>query len=89
MSTQATAGTPPEQAPSFDRTLDVRRLNCPLPILKTKAEFARMQVGEVLKVAYQQAQYVRELEIFCKQTGNRVIHTQPEGDYHASWITKV
>lgn len=76
------------QAPAFDRSLDVRAMNCPLPILKTKAEFARMQAGEVLKVSYQQAQYVKELEMFSRQTGNQVIHTQAEGDYHASWIQK-
>lgn len=63
-------------------------MNCPLPILKTKAEFARMQTGQVLKVTYQQAQYVKELEMFSKQTGNRVLHTAPEDDHHASWIEK-
>lgn len=78
----------PGSALPFDRSLDVRAMNCPLPILKTKAEFARMQPGEVLKVTYQQAQYVRELEMFSKQTGNRVVHTQAEGDHHASWIEK-
>lgn len=76
------------EAPEYDRSLDVRDLNCPLPILKTKAEFARMQTGDVLKVSYQQKQYVRELEMFSRQTGNEVIHTRPEGEHHASWIRK-
>ena len=77
------------EAPTFDRSLDVRALNCPLPILKTKAEFARMQSGQVLKVTYQQAQYVKELEMFSRQTGNRVIHSATEDDHHATWIEKV
>lgn len=76
------------EAPKFDRSLDVRTLNCPLPILKTKAEFARMQTGEVLKVSYQQSQYVRELEMFSRQTGNEVMHTQAEAEHHATWIRK-
>lgn len=75
--------------PAFDRSLDVRALNCPLPILKTKAEFARMQPGEVLKVVYQQQQYVKELEMFSRQTGNRVVHSMAEGDHHACWLEKV
>jgi tRNA 2-thiouridine synthesizing protein A len=79
---------PSGQAPSFDRSLDVRAMNCPLPILKTKAEFARMQAGEVLKVTHQQKQYVKELEMFSRQTGNRVLHTEPEGDHHSTWIEK-
>ncbi len=76
-------------APPFDRSLDVRVMNCPLPILKTKAEFARMQPGEVLKVIYRQKEYVRELEMFSRQTGNRVVHTEAVADHHACWIEKV
>jgi tRNA 2-thiouridine synthesizing protein A len=76
------------KAPAFDRSLDVRNMNCPLPILKTKAEFARMQTGEVLKVTYQQQQYVKELEMFSRQTGNQVVHTRAEGDHHSTWIEK-
>lgn len=75
--------------PGHDRALDVRAMNCPLPILKTKAEFAHMQAGQVLKVTYRQVEYVRELEMFSKQTGNRVIHTEREGTTHATWIEKV
>lgn len=75
-------------APAFDRSLDVRSLNCPLPILKTKAEFARMQRGEVLKVVYQQQEYVKELEMFSRQTGNRVVQSLTEGDHYACWIEK-
>lgn len=81
-------GSQPAQAPSFDRSLDVRTMNCPLPILKTKAEFARMQPGEVLKVIYRQEQYVKELEMFSGQTGNQVVFSQAESDHHASWIRK-
>ena len=78
----------PAQAPPFDRSLDVRAMNCPMPILKTKVEFARMQTGEVLKVIYQQEQYVKELEMFSRQTGNQVVFSQAENDHHASWIRK-
>ncbi len=79
------AGDPPP----FDRSLDVRAMNCPLPILKTKAEFARMDPGEVLKVVYRQAQYVKELEMFSRQTGNKVVFTRAEDGHHATWIRKV
>ena len=88
MSSEAAAPVPGDP-PAFDRSLDVRAMNCPLPILKTKAEFARMQPGEVLKVVYRQAQYVRELEMFSRQTGNQVVLTRAEDDHHASWIRKV
>lgn len=81
-------GSPARTASEFDRSLDVRAMNCPLPILRTKAEFARMQVGQVLKVIYRQAEYVRELEMFARQTGNQVVRSGPEDDHHAAWIQK-
>jgi hypothetical protein len=34
----------------FDRELDVKGLNCPLPILRTKKALSEMSTGEVLHV---------------------------------------
>ena len=34
----------------FDRDLDVKGLNCPLPILRTKKTLAEMETGQVLRV---------------------------------------
>ena len=75
--------------PVADRELDVTRMNCPLPILKTKAEIARMNVGEILCVRYVRQEYVRELEMFSQQTGNRVVYTAVGSDYCSTWIQKV
>ena len=75
--------------PAADRELDVTRVNCPLPILKTKAELAHMAAGEVLCVRYVQAEYVRELEMLSRQTGNRVVHTTVEDEQCKAWIQKV
>ena len=33
-----------------DRELDVKGLNCPLPILRTKKALAEMQTGQTLRV---------------------------------------
>jgi len=76
----------PDNTRSYDRSLDVPAMNCPLPILKTRAGFARMQPGDPSKVSQRQAQYVSEPEMFSKQTGNRVLHTQAEGGHHACRI---
>lgn len=86
--TEPTAAADSAVPPSTDRSLDVRTMNCPLPILRTKAEFARMQAGEVLKVIYRQAEYIRELEMFARQTGNRLVCNVSEDDHHAAWIEK-
>ena len=76
-------------APEADRDLDVTQMNCPLPILKTKAEFARMDSGEILCVKYTREEYVRELEMFSRQTGNRVVHTEVADGHCLTWIQKV
>ena len=34
----------------FDRDLDVKGLNCPLPILRTKKALAEMKATQVLRV---------------------------------------
>ena len=34
---------------TFDKELDARGLNCPLPILRTKKALAELQSGQVLK----------------------------------------
>ena len=35
---------------NFDKELDARGLNCPLPILRTKKALSDLQSGQVLKV---------------------------------------
>ena len=39
-----------QQLPEADIVLDVSGLNCPLPILRTRAMLNEMQQGEVIKV---------------------------------------
>ncbi|MEN9428274.1 MAG: hypothetical protein RLZZ220_2623, partial [Pseudomonadota bacterium] len=34
----------------FDKEVDARGLNCPLPILRAKKALAEMQAGQVLRV---------------------------------------
>ena len=35
---------------NFDKEVDARGLNCPLPILRTKKALAPMQSGELLQI---------------------------------------
>lgn len=83
-----TFAEPANTIPDHQASLDVRAMHCPMPILKTKAELAKLQVGDVLKVSYQQQEYVKELEMLSRQTGNDVIHSAAVDDHHAAWIRK-
>ena len=61
----------------FQKDLDARGLNCPLPILKAKKALAEMQTGEVLRIVATDSGSVRDFQAFAKQTGNALLsHTQ-------------
>jgi tRNA 2-thiouridine synthesizing protein A len=55
---------------NFDRELDARGLNCPLPILRAKKALNDMQSGQVLRIVATDPGSVKDFEAFCKQTGN-------------------
>lgn len=67
---------------SFDKELDTRGMNCPLPILKTKKALADMASGQVLKVVSTDAGSVKDMAAFANQTGNTLVSSAEEkGEY--------
>ena len=57
----------------FDRELDVRGLNCPLPILRAKKALAEMTTELTLKVVATDPDSVRDFQAFCRQTGHELV----------------
>jgi tRNA 2-thiouridine synthesizing protein A len=57
----------------FDKELDTRGLNCPLPILRTKKALSDMASGQVLKVLATDPGSVKDFQAFSKQTGNALL----------------
>ncbi|HMW56277.1 MAG: sulfurtransferase TusA family protein [Accumulibacter sp.] len=57
----------------FDRELDVKGLNCPLPILRTKKTLSEMSQGEVLHVLATDPGSLKDFEAFARQTGNELL----------------
>ena len=67
---------------NFDKDLDARGLNCPLPIIKTKKALNDLTSGQVLRVASTDSGSIKDMEAFAKQTGNELLSsTQEAGDY--------
>ena len=67
----------------FDHELDVRGLNCPLPILRAKKMLNTMASGEVLKVMATDPGAVRDFEAFARQTGNSLLDsTETDAEFH-------
>lgn len=57
----------------FDKELDARGLNCPLPILRTKKTLTDMTTGQVLKILATDPGSVKDFQAFAKQTGNELL----------------
>jgi len=62
--------TPATTDEKFDREVDARGLNCPLPILRAKKALADLHSGQVLKIVCTDPGSVRDFQAFARQTGN-------------------
>jgi tRNA 2-thiouridine synthesizing protein A len=57
----------------FDKELDTRGLNCPLPILRTKKALTDLASGQVLKVVATDPGAVKDFQAFSRQTGHELL----------------
>lgn len=58
---------------NFEKEVDARGLNCPLPILRAKKALAEMQTGQTLRVLATDPGSVKDFQAFAKQTGNELL----------------
>ena len=68
-----------DQSLQFDREVDARGLNCPLPILRAKKTLNDMVSGQVVRIIATDPSSVRDFEAFARQTGNQLVQ-QSEQD---------
>ena len=67
---------------NFDKELDARGLNCPLPILRAKKALGEIQSGQVLRVVSTDPGSVKDFAAFCKQTGHALLsQSQSEKEF--------
>ncbi|MDD4978645.1 MAG: sulfurtransferase TusA family protein [Gallionella sp.] len=72
----------------FDIELNVRKLACPLPILRAKKSLSLMDSGKVLKVVATDKEAPKDFEVFCRQTGNALLVAETEGDEFIFYIRR-
>ncbi len=58
---------------NITKEIDVKGLNCPLPILRAKKALSELESGQILKVVATDPSSVKDFAAFCKQTGNALI----------------
>ncbi|NLR74958.1 sulfurtransferase TusA family protein [Leeia aquatica] len=67
----------------IDRDIDLKGLNCPLPILRTKKALADMSSGQTLQVWATDPGTPTDFAQFCRQTGHQLLLSeQVDGAFH-------
>ncbi len=56
-----------------ERLLDVKGLNCPLPVLRANRELRGMQPGERLHVLATDRAAVADFQAYCRETGHALL----------------
>jgi tRNA 2-thiouridine synthesizing protein A len=72
----------------FDRELDARGLQCPLPIVKTKKQLNDMAAGQVLKVVSTDVGSLKDMEAFAQATGNELLASQTQGKEYVFYLRR-
>jgi len=60
------------------RILDVKGLNCPMPLLKAKKTLNEMPAAAKLRVLATDPGSVRDFEVFARQSGNTLLEAGEE-----------
>jgi tRNA 2-thiouridine synthesizing protein A len=61
-----------------DQVLDVKGLNCPLPILRAKKALKDVPTGGTLQVLATDPGAVKDFEAFCRTTGNELVESKQD-----------
>ena len=72
-----------------DKTLDVSGLNCPLPVLKSKAALATMEAGQVLRVISTHPDSVKEFASLCRGPQFELSGSAQEEGRFVYWVRKL
>lgn len=67
---------------------DLRGLNCPMPVLRTKKRLSAMQTGERLVIATTDPLAVIDIPAFCNDDGHTLIEAVADARGHIFIIEK-
>lgn len=73
---------------SQPRLLDVKGLNCPMPLLKAKKALNEMEPNALLRVLATDPGSVRDFEVFSQQSGHALLESRQEGDTYIYLLRK-
>ncbi|MCL1825470.1 MAG: sulfurtransferase TusA family protein [Betaproteobacteria bacterium] len=67
----------------FDKEVDARGLNCPLPVLRLKKALSEVSGGRIVRVLATDPSSVKDFEAFTRQTGHELLQQteMPDSTY--------
>ncbi|MFT5519593.1 MAG: tRNA 2-thiouridine synthesizing protein A [Enterobacterales bacterium] len=72
-----------------NKSLDVKGLNCPLPILKMKKALKALEVGQVLEVITTDPGSAADFAAFCRTTGHELLGDNSTDGIYTFYIKNV
>ena len=72
----------------FDKELDAKNLNCPLPILRCKKGLSEINAAQILKIMATDPGAVKDFQAFCKQTGHELLQLDEAEGVYTFYIKK-
>jgi tRNA 2-thiouridine synthesizing protein A len=70
------------------QSLDARGLNCPLPILRTRKAMTGLTSGDLLEVTATDPGSLKDMEAYCRQTGNELLSSSQDAGAYQFLIRK-
>jgi len=70
------------------KTLDLKGLSCPLPIVKTAQAIKEVGSGELIEALATDPGSVADFNAWCKSTGNELVESGEEGGVYRFVIRK-
>ncbi|MCH8183294.1 MAG: sulfurtransferase TusA family protein [Proteobacteria bacterium] len=70
------------------RTLDVKGMKCPLPVLRAKKFLRSLAAGDVLEVLATDPSSVQDFQAFCETTGDTLLEWGEAGGVFSFRIEK-
>ena len=72
-----------------DYVVDARGLKCPVPIARISGEMKKLQPGQTLEVTANDKAFGRDVQAFCRVSGNPLISLTDEDGVFTVIIKKV
>lgn len=78
----------PAMPPRIASTLNIKGMQCPMPLYWARSQVDGLKPGELLEVLATDPDTIPNFEAFCRQTGNRLVEATDKGGVYRLLIEK-